>query len=283
MWKWLEISFLEAKNLTPEQLKSVAEVEKDMWAFGIWEYVYCKDCQSIFWKNDIFGNLPEEIRRKSVIFLEEHYLWDSICCKKCKSTNTVFIYGVDRIIEVQKDKYFNSEDSFISLLNSSDWEIVWYCDWYVTDPEKIYNLELEWHYREIGFKAIMDEIKKKIWDISKDRYFTIGWAWTSEEHKSIVNYLRLIQNFTANTPKKYWDTPAFVELETWSVVCAILNLIWFEKLDLPTELVINKSKDYNSNLYFIDEMVNKACLFLSEDVREILSNNKNKLRELMKS
>lgn len=107
---------IETDKISKNQLFEMWKIQKDMWAFWLWEYVKCNCCNEIHSKNDIFWHLSSEIRRESVTKLEEIYLWDSIICKNCDSTNTKFLYDIDSNINSFIDRYKKNLSLFCHII-----------------------------------------------------------------------------------------------------------------------------------------------------------------------
>lgn len=51
-------TYQEERKICEQDLLKIHEIEQDMWAEWIWEYLKCDWCWEIFSKKDIYWNLP---------------------------------------------------------------------------------------------------------------------------------------------------------------------------------------------------------------------------------
>lgn len=282
----LVIESVDPKTLSSSQLREISEVEKDMWAYGIWEYVICKNCWLIHSKSDIFWHLSSEIRTESVTKLEEIIAWDSIRCNNCNS-DTEFIYDVDKnIIEIEK-RLFQSKVSFITILQNQDnWNIYGFMDWYVDDLLKIYERELIFHYSKVWFERIEKLIKNKIiWDLP-NTFFSFSSVWTHEGFKSFYYIFWLIQKFFNSIPDYYNNFLWITELDSGSNLHWFHNSMWIQKLwlsdcDITKKLIENKSSNYNSDLYIQPWVVATYKERYQGSLKDFIKRNRTLIKEVI--
>lgn len=248
------IKEIEAKWLSECQLIEMWKVQKDMWAYSLWEYVICNCCNQIHSKNDIFWYLSQEIRRDSVSKLEEIFLWDSIKCKRCNSWNTDFIYDIDKSVSFFIEKY--KQEAFLVLWYNLNWEIVGFMDWYFSYLIDIYNLEISYHYPNLSINILEELIKNKLSVLSLDRLLSLSSIWTYENNISYTFIFELIRRFFKIVWNKWW-TPWIIELDKRNSIYQIYKIMWSVSLWIDTNISVNTNENYESDLcIFVDPIAN---------------------------
>ena len=269
---------VKTTDLTDKDILKLAQIEKDLWAYWIWEYVKCNNCWKINSKNDIFWEKFYDLRKESVTKLEE-LIWDSLQCKNCKSSNTYFIYDEYEYSKDIKKRLFQSKASYISLLYDKE-NLVGFMDWYIDDLEKIYNREFIFHYGNDWFWELKSELQN-ITNINE--LMVIAWAWTLEKYINLWNLLKLIDKYSLVVDKKYYNNTWIIELDEGSSVHWIFHALWFKKVNIDTNLIKEKSDDYNSWIYYMENMVEDYLKdFLNLWIRNFLKNYKEKMKEVLK-
>lgn len=244
---------IDTDKLSGSDIIQIAEVEKDMWAHWIWEYVKCNCCWKIHSKDEIFQHLASKIKKESVIELEKIFLWDTINCNECSSWNTKFLYDIEENIENIKERLFNSLSSHIVLVKKDN-DLVWIMDWYYDSIENIYKRELEYRYNRIG----LNEVKMKI---EEDRninqhMYTFSTFWIIEKYNNLKKSFLLFKKFFETMPKEYLNFQLLVELDVWKIIHLYYNSFWIEQIGFEwNPLLQNRWKDYNSDLFFLNSLL----------------------------
>jgi len=185
---WFTLNSDDTKHISITDLKKIHEIEQDMWAEWIWEYVKCSQCSQVFWKNDIFWHLERKIYQETVQQIEKIIWLESIKCKKCNS-DTDFIWWDTYLNEI-KARYYDKE-SFLTTLRSDSWEIIWFSDGYINDLETIYKREFELYYSNIWLEKIKEMIKEKLsWNLPK-KFFMHSTTWIEKKYST----LKLLYSF----------------------------------------------------------------------------------------
>lgn len=239
------IERIETDKISKNQLFEMWKIQKDMWAYWLWEYVKCNCCNKIHSKNDIFWHLSSEIRRESVTKLEEIYLWDSIICKNCYSTNTNFLYDIDSNINSFIERY--KKKSFLILSYNQNDEIIWFCDWYVDNLINIYNQDLYSHYPNLDLKILLERIKVKLSLESIEKILFFSSLGTYEKYSSLKLAFELFKNFLKSInldDEKVW----FTELDKNNPLYFIYDLLWRISLEISNYEVLNTNLLYDSDL-----------------------------------
>lgn len=282
-----ENMFIEGMNpldLSQNELRQIAEVEKDLWAHGIWEYVKCKNCWLIHSKDDIFWHVASEIKTESVTKLEEIIGLDSINCNICEN-DTEFIYDIDENLVDIKKRLFESKISFLTLLRNLDnGDIHGFMDWYIDKLSNIFNREFSSHYEQVWYDGVKKSLESTLWFEIPQELFTISSIWTNEKNKSLNNFLNLIRDFVLCIPEKHLDTLWIVEFNTWSNIHALYHVPWFKKIELidwAKSLVANKSSTYNSDLYYLPNMIKECREHYSYPIKQFIRLYWRKMKEVL--
>lgn len=239
------IEKINTQNISTSTLLEMAKVQKDMWAFWLWEYVRCNCCNKIHSKKDIFWCLSSEIRRQSVDKLEWIFLWDSIKCKECYSTNTEFIHDIDKSISVFRERY--KMESFLVLSYSLDWNIIWFCDWFIGKFMEIYKSELISHYWNIEPWFLEEKIKEKLVISDLDKMINFSSMWTYEDFSNL-NYIYDLLRWFFNSINIWKNIPWITELDKKNSLYKIYQIIWSISLSIDKTYVNNTYYWYDSDI-----------------------------------
>jgi len=250
MWNEILIKSVNTLDLLDSELLSISQVQKDMWAYWLGEYVRCKCCSKIHSKNDIFWHLSSEIRRESVTKLEEIYLWDSINCKTCNSIDTEFIYDIDKSISFFREKY--KQEAFLVLGYNYNWDIIWFMDWYFAYLIDIYNLEINYHYPNLSIDVFEELIKNKLNTLVLWKFLSLSSIWTYEKNISYPLIYELIRKFFKIVSEKK-GIPWIIELDKRNSIYQIYKIMWSLSLWINSNNSVNTNKNYESDLcIFVD-------------------------------
>jgi len=263
------IESVDIKKLSNNDFNQIAGVEKDMWASGIWEYIKCNNCWQIHSKEDIFWHLSNEIRTESVVKLEEIFLWDSVQCNDCNSTNTDFIFDINDNINIIMDRYNNSINSFLSLAYDEDWEIIWLSDWYIDNFVNIFNRELSMYYWE---DLLNELINNNIFN-NNEKYFCWASLWIVEKNRHFITLYNLMKQM-------YWWIDSQFNWLTWFAETAdsgfmnkLCTKLGSNKVELLNEVkYINKNIEYVSHLYYQNWLIGKYKNYFKWDYRAFVTN-----------
>lgn len=248
------IESVNPKTLTKNELLQIAQVEKDMWASWIWEYVQCNNCWEIHSKSDIFWHLSKEIRTDAVVRLEEIFLWDSINCQECWSRNTKFMFDVSDNVKIISARYNSSVDSFLSLMYDNAWNIIWLSDWYIDRFALIFHRELSMYYWQNTLQKIFEN------DLfnDSDNYFCWASVWIIEKNRHFINLYELIKQMFISINPEYDDLIWFAETADEWFMNKLCTKLWSIKLEwLENELYLNKNDNCESGLYYQQWMIAK--------------------------
>lgn len=267
------IKSVDVNEISHSELFEMGKIQKDMWAYGLWEYVKCNCCNKIHSKNDIFWHLSSEIRRESVTKLEEIYLWDSINCKKCNWTNIDFIYDVNQNIQTFQDRY--KEQAFLVLSYDEVWTIVWFCDWYISDFETIFHNDLFLHYQKFNWFEIENNIKEILRLKSLEKMLYFSSLWTYENYISYSYIYELLRSFFKSIPLKQ-QIPWITELDKNNSLYKIYQMMWSISLNLDKSKVINIGNNYDSDICIFPNPIYDFKSKYDVNFRTLVKNHKIK-------
>jgi len=264
---------IDVKKISNNDLSNISKIEKDMWAFWLWEYVKCNCCNKIHSKNDIFWHLSSEIRRESVTKLEEIYLWDSIKCKICNSTNTEFIYDIDANIKSIIDRY--KEQAFLVVSYNDLWDIIWFCDWYISDFASIFSKDISSHYWKYNILDIESKIKDtlNLEVLNKLLYFSSLWMY--EKYVNYIFIYELLRGFFRSIEVEdslIWIT----ELDKNNSLYKIYQMMWSISIWIEKSLVSNVGINYDSDICVFPDPINDFKTKYDLNFRELVRNYKIK-------
>ena len=241
------VESLDAKNISESDLIKLHEIEQDMWARWIWEFVKCNCCSEMFSKKDIFWHLSNEIFFKTV----KKIMWlleqKSIDCPSCW-WDTDFVYW-DNYLDEILDRYKNSE-AYLSVYRDQNGEIRWFMDWYMDYFSVIYNREYKQYYWEVWearLKQIMEDI---IWEKMDNKLLWCSALWTEESYKSFYILFNIMKDFYFSV--KWGDTKVMwtSEIELWTFLHRLHWSLWTQRIILPESIKLsNKNSQIKSDIF----------------------------------
>ncbi|MDD3145401.1 MAG: hypothetical protein PHV23_04795 [Candidatus Gracilibacteria bacterium] len=247
------IEKVDTKNISDSTLLEMAKVQKDMWAYGLGEYVRCNCCNEIYSKNDIFGHLSSEIKTQSVTKLEEIFLGDSVRCKECNSTNTEFMYDIDHNVQTFLERY--KKESFLVLSYNVEGNIIGFCDGFIGSFEEIYNNELLSHYGNIDSIFLKKIIEEKLSISSLNNMLNFSSMGTYQKY---ISY-----NFIYNLLRKFFRSinvdgliPGITELDKTNSLYKIYKMMGSISLGLDRKYLNNLSDNYDSDICVFPDPIN---------------------------
>lgn len=279
--KWAYIESVNPKNISDTDLKQIAELEKDMWSHGIWEYVQCKNCDTIHSKQDIFWYLSNDIYLETVTQIENILNIDRIECPRCRS-DTEFIYNEEEYIEDIQNRYNNSIESFLTVSKTNQWKIIAFEDWYIDNFKSIYDREFKKYYNEIWEEKMKEIIEKKLGYLLPKEILLCSSAWANQKYSSFYIFYKLLFNFFSHIRKIKWDNLLWLyEAVVWWLPHWIYNASWASRVWIPEsniyKEILNTSINYSSDIFFHESVTLKFSESLSLPVREFFKKNKKAL------
>lgn len=281
------IENIDTKSISEYDLKTISQVEQDMWAREdwLWEYVQCKCCQKIHSKTDIFWHLSTEIRTENVNRILEILSWDSITCNDCW-WDTEFLYWPEYIGKI-RERYLQS-DSYLTVNRDEDWKIIWFMDWYIDNFDIIYEREFSSYYSNIWKIMLKQLIENKIQMDLPDNLLT----WTSigmeEKHKSFFVLFELIRNFFNSIDDSKNNTLWIAESVIWTNANQIYKSMWAIQVwllnnDWITIKSNNKNSSFKSDIFVQPDATLQYKRDFNLPVKQFLRQNRERMQWLLLS
>lgn len=220
------ISFqsVETSSLSWESLDRIFEIEQDMWARGIGEYIRCISCETMYSKADIFWNhgsikIPDSIRLDTVMQIEK-FFWGNTPLCICCGWETRHVYEKQQYMWAIERRY-NRNESFLTLAYGRDKEIIGFMDGYLTTLWEIFQEELRFHYSE----KILDELEQRYLIQRDQKLLTFSSIGTDDRNKSLITIFGLLQTFFRNMDSQYNHTLSIFESIIGSSTYCIFNIM----------------------------------------------------------
>jgi hypothetical protein len=247
----VDIRSINAKDISEEMMLELCEVVEDMWAWAwIKEFVKCNDCNKILSKSDIFHNIPESIYKKTVQKIMNITWQKNIICPCC-SGSTTFMYRPKDYIDIMRDKYRNSIDAFLTIVRNTEWEIVWFSEWYVDTIDNLFSRRDLWdHYDKSWLPNIKKSIEEIIW-YNPPFVFLISAIGLLESYVNPYTLINMLHTFTKDIPDKYNFTPWIMELEKWHILYVVSETLGAQK----SWISYQRNWDASTNAYASDLLI----------------------------
>jgi len=280
---WFSVESEDPKLMSKTDLRKIHEIEQDMWAEWIGEYVKCNSCQKILSKKNIFWHLSKDIYMETVWQIEQILAIDSIKCSECNSLDTSHIWWEKYISEIEQR--YNDTESFITSLRDSNGEIRWFIDWYINDINTIYKREFEYYYSDIWINKIKEKIEFIIWNEIPNKLLMNSTIWLEVKYSNLNNFLIMLNIFYISLLWKwYWNILWIYESRIWSMAHAVFYTCWWKSIWLNdfSEININNLSDNSiSDVFVHPNIVSIWSKELSISLKDFLKNNLYKMKEVL--
>jgi len=255
-------------KLSQKHLENIYEIEQDMWARWIWEFLICNDCNHIHSKDDIVSNLCDQTQKLTVKKILNILNIKTIDCKEC-GWEMSEIYNQEYIQSIKK-RYAD----FKSYLSTY---VVWeqihgFADSYIANFDEIYSEEFEYYYENIGRKKTQLEVEKLLWISNYSwPYITISSVWLTQEYSNLTVFFKLLSHLFQSIPDKLNNIPWMIEVDNSNCLSSIYMKLWAKKLDLSTlGEVKNKNANHSSSLYILDNPIKTFKQANTQSIKKIL-------------
>jgi len=224
---------LDTHNIPQEVLDRIFEIEQDMWARWIGEYVECSTCDIIYSKEQVYGQswihpLSQQCVRETVMEIERQ-LGHSPKCLWCGWKMT-HIYDYNSYIEQIQERY-GREDAFLTVAYNSEDQIVWFMDWYIASLEEIFRNEFSFHFTE----GLLEEIMCRYKLHRSQKLMTFSSLGTDDKNKSLFLIFSLIRQYFDSIPDDIDNISWLFESIIGSSTYGIFSIMWATKMELQTE------------------------------------------------
>lgn len=279
---WFSIESSNPKNISELDLKKIHEIEQDMWAEWIWEYVKCENCLKVFSKRDIFWHLSQDILKETVRKIEQLISLDSIKCTNCNS-DAYHLWWDDYLDEIKKR--YKDDLVYLTLYRDSSWEIRWFADWYINSFDIIYEREFSNYYNWVWSEAIKKVWETKLWFPFPKEMFVWSSIWIEEKYRNFFALFNMIKIFFNSFEENKNDILWIAESELWTNTHWIFQTVWAKWIWI-NKFVYEKSiwnKNINSKS---DIFVHPNCVIdykreFSLTIREFLKKHWKNMKKII--
>lgn len=280
---WCSIESCNPKTISENDIKKIYEIEQDMWAEWIWEYVKCKCCSKVFWKRDVFWHLSKNIFKETVWKIEELLSIDSIKCDNCDS-DTYHLWWTDYLDEIRKR--YEDDLAYLTLYRDSIWEIRGFSDWYINDFDTIYNREFSSYYDWIWKEKIKKIMELKLWFSLPKEIFVWSSIWIEENYRSFFVLFNMIKLFFNSFDEDKNNILWIAESELWTNTHGIFQTVWAKWIWLNEwdykELIWNKKDNSENDIFVHPNCVKDYKREFSFTLREFLRKNWKSMKKIIK-
>lgn len=272
-------------TISQRDKSTIWEIEKDMWAHGLWEYVQCQDCWNIDGKYDIFPPhlYQAALLKKTVSQIETILEKNEICCSKCW-WNSFPIYWDSYKNDIESRYRF--PESFLSTYRDANGMIHGFMDWYIADFDTIYSREFIQYYWDNAqkIKARIEQILQESWEALPKKFLCITALWTDQENGNMFIIYSLLKNFfsylQATNPYTTW----IYESVLWTNTHAIYKACWGVQIDtenLQLGPVENINPNFTSDIFIHPYISESSLKSLTKDLRWFLKTNSYEIEKIV--
>jgi len=248
------IESFDPHNLTSDEFQDIHEVNQDMWARGLGEFLECKNCNYIASKADIFLDPKFNIwvyqYKQSVKQIMKDLSCQSFDCPHCKNS-MVEIYWSHYLQDI-KSRLLDNQ-SYLTLCKFNN-KIVWYMDFFSTSLENAYERDLKRHYHNIWF----EEIKTRVTNILgyiPDEVFCFTSIWLLENHNSFFSVFQLLNISLQSVPDEYNYRPGITEVSKSTNLHPMYTIMTGKSLGIAEDPTLYPKITNKQNWYLSDIMI----------------------------
>lgn len=245
-----KIESIDTKKISEKDLNKIFELEQDMWAHWLWEYLVCNWCWEIYSKKDIFWHLNDDIYFETVWKIEKILWLKTVSCKVCwEETEHMFWKNyINDILE-----RYNETDSYLTIYRDNTWEIRGFTDWYVSDLKSIFDREFKNYYSDIWIEKIKSFVKWALLWIIPDKFLLCCSIWLEWKYRNNQVLFELYRLFHKNVVDTWNGNLIWIyEAVIWSRMQKLYSAFWAQQIwvsDKYIDLKQNTSKKYKSDIF----------------------------------
>lgn len=272
-------SFLEPSKLWWVDIDDIHELEKDMWSRWLWEYILCKNCNTIYGKGDVYTDFDMPEKSMTISELENYFWITDISCPGC-GWNTDFIFWESYKEDIEK-RYSNKK-SIILVYRDVIWKIRWIFDGYTSTYDDIYDKEFLWYYGEELRSKIQEKIEEKLWE-KRDLLFCPSTLWTDQRHQSLQTIFTLMRMFYQKVSDTQGDIHGVYQSVLGTNMHAIYEVTWAVPLWFwgVSCLRWKTHQNFPSDIFIHQNIGKNSSLLLWNTLRGFLSKNKSAIKKIV--
>lgn len=281
IWFSTTIESINPKNISDIDIIKIHEIEQDMWAEWIWEYLKCDSCWEIYSKKDIYGDLTTDIYNETVAQIEKIIWFKWIDCEKCWD-ETSHIWGKEYLDEIRTR--YNDEEAFLTIIRNNIWEVIWFSDVYINNLETIYKREFEHYYFEIW----SDKIRKMIWVILNwnvpQKILMHSTTGIESKYANLGLFLSILSELYKHLQSQWYNDILWLyEACIWSTAHSLYHVagakrIWLNIDNLKWK---NKYKDSVSDIFVHENIVPSIIETFSLPVKIFIKKYSTKMKQVL--
>lgn len=264
--------------VTDDFLERIFEIEQDMWARGIWEYLKCWDCSTIYSKKDLYGkwwtvDIDSKIRIKTIKEIEQHLWGIPHDCWDCGG-KLQHVYDRDLYLPEIEARY-TTWNAFLTVSRDKEGKIVGFMDGYISSLDDIFTNELKYHFTP----DVIDLICEKYKVYRDQKLLTVSSIGTDEENKSLFTTLALLKDFFSQFDNSYDNISGLVESIVWSSTYCIFSIMWAQRLQIskkPNFIIPNSQKQwFKTDILFQRNVIGRYKNNFNVRVRDVVEYSRN--------
>lgn len=276
------ISVIETCHVTQNDIEEIYEVERDMWARGLGEYIKCLDCGRVSGKNDVFNeNDLRNLSKMTITQIESILKIDNISCPCC-GWDTEFVYPAEYKDSIRERYQYDT--AFLVVFRDVHGKIGGFFDGYVSDFDTVFANELEYYY----WAEYKHDIVKRIEGINScplpDTILCPSALGTDQQHQHLSIIYELMKTFYGEVYKKTGVIDGIYESTLWTNTHAMYEVTWARPMWFRW-VSTNSGKthrDYQSDIFFHPNIAQTSILWLWESLKEFLSHNRESMKRIIK-
>jgi hypothetical protein len=173
---WIEL--LNLHTIDSQDINAIYEIEQDMWARSLWEYIRCNYCSQISWKYDVYpAHIHTKIFLMKTVSEIERILWIHLCCPCCQSLNVEHIFPKSYWAIIAQR--YSEWKSIVTAYRDNTGNLRWFMDAYIWSFELIFSREFLYYYWQGNQEKIREKMEDISW-ISQEEFFCITALWTDQ-------------------------------------------------------------------------------------------------------
>lgn len=265
------------------ELQQIYELEKDMWSHWLGEYLKCNNCAQIFSKEEVFSDISNSLRYKTVSQIERvlniSTPYKCICCW----WENEYIFWSNYVQDISSRYEFNP--SFLCVFRDTHNNIKWFIDGYISSIDTIYMREFENYYSSFWKAKIIEQIESNLSYSFPEKFLCVTALWVHQEYSSMLIIYSLMKKFFEDVMLYDPHICGIYESVLWTNTHSIYEICWWKRINIPyNEIAENTRSDFTWDIFihenisqsFIEKFWDSLKNFMKwnlVDMKKILENN----------
>ena len=243
----------DTHDLRDNEIEHIFRIEQDMWARNewLWEYVKCNDCERVYSKQDIYGNIEKALYQLTVSEIEQRWASSLLKCHDCRG-DVKHMFSVEEYIGEIRDRY--SGDALLVLMKDHD-KVVGFMDGYFGDYDMIYEREFATHYGWVWKEQIAHLVRAQLDGIIPERMFSCSSTWTTESYMSLPNIYLILQHFFKCFPVSEENVVGISELDAWWSLDKVYSRLGSQSIGVSRHKDLISTTDWYNGEIFVQRKI----------------------------